>query len=67
VVGIPLIEAVRMLTLTPARVIGVDNHKGSLEPGKDADLAIFDGNWTAWRTMIGGQWAYEQISERSKP
>ncbi len=58
VVGIPLPEAVRMLTLTPARVIGWDGRKGSLEPGKDADLVIFDEDWTAWRTMIGGQWAH---------
>jgi N-acetylglucosamine-6-phosphate deacetylase len=55
-VGIPLIEAIRMLTLTPARVIGVDDRKGSLEVGKDADLAIFNDDWTVWRTMIGGQW-----------
>jgi N-acetylglucosamine-6-phosphate deacetylase len=56
VVGIPLVEAVRMLTLTPARVIGVQDRKGSLEPGKDADLAIFNDDFTAWRTMIGGRW-----------
>jgi len=55
-VGIPLVEAVRMATLTPARVIGVADRKGSLEPGKDADLAIFDANFKPWRTMIGGRW-----------
>ncbi len=58
VVGIPLVEAMRMVTLTPARVIGIQEHKGSLEAGKDADLAIFDDDWTAWRTMIGGRWAF---------
>jgi N-acetylglucosamine-6-phosphate deacetylase len=57
-VGIPLVEAVRMASLTPARVIGVDRTKGSLEPGKEADIAIFEQDFTAWRTMIGGQWAY---------
>jgi len=57
-VGIPLVEAFRMGTLTPARVIGIDDHKGSLEAGKDADIAIFEEDFTAWRTMIGGQWAY---------
>jgi N-acetylglucosamine-6-phosphate deacetylase len=58
VAGIPLVEAVRMLTLTPARVIGYDDRKGSLEPGKEADLAIFNDDWTTWRTMIGGRWVY---------
>jgi N-acetylglucosamine-6-phosphate deacetylase len=56
VVGVPLAEAVRMVTLTPARVIGVADRKGSLEPGKDADIAIFDEDFTAWRTMVGGRW-----------
>jgi N-acetylglucosamine-6-phosphate deacetylase len=55
-VGIPLVEAVRMATLTPARVSGVDARKGSLAPGKDADIAIFETDFTAWRTMIGGRW-----------
>jgi len=57
-VGIPLVEAIRMATLTPACVIGFDDRKGSLEAGKDADLAVFEDDFTAWRTMIGGRWVY---------
>jgi N-acetylglucosamine-6-phosphate deacetylase len=55
-VGIPLVEAVRMVTLTPAKAIGRADQKGSLEPGKDADVAIFNPDFTAWKTMIGGRW-----------
>ncbi len=55
VVGIPLVEAIRMVTLTPARVIGVAGRKGSLEPGKDADIAIFNDDFSAWRVIIGGR------------
>ena len=58
VVGIRLSEAVRMLTLTPARVIDVDDRKGSIAAGKDADLAIFDDDYSVWRTIIGGRWVY---------
>lgn len=58
VAGVPLHEAVRMASLTPARVIGVDDRKGSLEPGKDADIAIFADDFTAWRTMRGGAWIH---------
>jgi len=57
-VDIPLVEAIRMATLTPARVIGFDDRKGSLEAGKDADLAVFEDDFTAWRTMIGGRWVH---------
>lgn len=54
-VGIPLVEAIRMASLTPARVIGVADRKGSLEPGKDADIAIFNTDFTTWGVVIGGQ------------
>jgi N-acetylglucosamine-6-phosphate deacetylase len=56
VVGIPLIEAVRMASLTPARVIHTDLSKGSLEAGKDADLVIYEPDFQAWRVMVGGEW-----------
>ena len=55
-VGVPLPEAVRMASLTPARVIGVADRKGSLAAGKDADIAIFNDDFTAWRTLIHGRW-----------
>jgi N-acetylglucosamine-6-phosphate deacetylase len=58
IVGVPLPEAVRMASLTPARVINIDDYKGSLEVGKDADIVVFNDDFTAWRTMIAGRWAY---------
>jgi N-acetylglucosamine-6-phosphate deacetylase len=58
VVGIPLVDAFRMATTTPASVVGVADRKGSLEPGKDADIAIFEDDFTAWRTMVAGQWVH---------
>lgn len=55
-VGIPILEAIYMASLNPARVIGADQKKGLLARGKDADIAIFNPDFTAWRTMIGGKW-----------
>jgi N-acetylglucosamine-6-phosphate deacetylase len=55
VVGIPLVEAIRMTTLNPARAIGMDASIGSIAPGKRADLAIFEDDFTAWRVMMGGK------------
>lgn len=40
--GIHLEDAVRMASETPARVIGVENTKGTLQKGKDADIVILD-------------------------
>jgi len=56
VVGIPVMEAVRMVTLTPARIIGVAAEIGSLEPGKRADLVVFDEAFVAQRVMLAGEW-----------
>lgn len=54
-VGVPLPEAVRMASLTPARVIGVDGDVGSLEVGKRADIALFEADLTPRCTVIGGR------------
>src|SRR6266699_2161 len=37
-------EALRALTINPARIAGIDDRLGSIEPGKDADLAIWSGD-----------------------
>jgi len=39
--GVPEMEALRMVTLNAAKQLGIDGRVGSLEPGKDADLAVF--------------------------
>lgn len=56
VVGIPLHEAIRMTSLNPARLLNLHGRKGSLEVGKDADLVIYNPDFSAWRTIIAGQW-----------
>ena len=42
--GIPLWDAVRMASLTPARMMGLDEEIGSISPGKRADLLLLDRN-----------------------
>lgn len=42
--GLPWIEALRAITVNPARIWGLDNRYGTLAPGKDADIAIWDGD-----------------------
>jgi N-acetylglucosamine-6-phosphate deacetylase len=38
----PLLQTVRMMTETPARIMGIHRAKGSLSRGKDADVVVFD-------------------------
>ena len=66
-VGVPLAEAVRMASLTPARVIGVGERKGSLEPGKDADLALFEPDLTPRCTVIGGRVVAGRLTRGATP
>ena len=54
IAGVPLVDAVRMMTLTPAGIIGQDGYKGSITAGKDADLVIFDENISVLATIISG-------------
>ena len=42
--GVPFADAIRMASETPTKLIGVDDRKGTLQKGKDADILIFDRN-----------------------
>ncbi len=54
-VGVPLWEAVKMMTLTPARVIGIDRRKGKIQKGYDADIILFDGDINIKSVMQMGE------------
>lgn len=54
-----LAEAYRLGSLTPAKVIGVEKNKGSIEIGKDADLVIWDKDLNAKMTFIEGELVYQ--------
>jgi N-acetylglucosamine-6-phosphate deacetylase len=56
---VPLIEAVRMASETPARIMNINDRKGSLEVGKDADIVIFDENIQIDTTIINGKIVYQ--------
>jgi adenine deaminase len=42
--GVPEEEALKMVTLNPAKQLGIDKRTGSIEVGKDADLVIWNGH-----------------------
>jgi len=52
--GVSLPDAVRMASLNPARVLGIERKKGSLEKGKDADIVIFDKDLKVKHTIVKG-------------
>lgn len=63
--GMPMDAALRAVTIHAAQICRVSDRVGSLEVGKDADIAIFDGNpldvlTEVYCTLINGEIAYRQ-------
>jgi len=59
-VGLPLQEAIRMATINPAKRTGVDGRMGSLEKGKDANIAIVDKDLNVYTTLVKGKVVYKR-------
>ncbi len=52
--GTDLQTAIRMATINPARVLGIENRKGTLNKGSDADIAVFTPEGNLVRSIVGG-------------
>jgi N-acetylglucosamine-6-phosphate deacetylase len=59
---IPLTEALRMITSTPARILGMNDKKGSLAARKHADVVIFDKDIRIETTIVKGKVVYSRES-----
>jgi imidazolonepropionase-like amidohydrolase len=63
-------EALAMITINPARQLGIENRVGSIEPGKDADLVLFDRHPLSTyakvqKVMIDGQFYFDRDKDIS--
>ncbi|UUC43209.1 N-acetylglucosamine-6-phosphate deacetylase [Clostridioides difficile] len=54
-------EAISLASLNPATSLGINDKKGSLEIGKDADIAVFDENLDCKMTLCLGEVVYKNI------
>ena len=59
-VGLSVQDAVKMATINPAKVMGIDREKGSLAEGKDADIVIFDEDIHVTMTIVEGRIVYQE-------
>ncbi|MEO1523958.1 MAG: amidohydrolase family protein [Planctomycetota bacterium] len=65
-------EALEALTISPAKMLGIEDRVGSLEAGKDADILILTGDPLDYRTyvetaIVNGRVAYERAKDRVLP
>jgi hypothetical protein len=64
--------ALKAITITPARMLGLDDRIGSLEEGKDADILILNGSPLDYRTyvdkaIVAGKVAYDRHEDKVYP
>ena len=64
-------HALRLVTLNPAKQLGIDDHTGSIDVGKDADLAVFDGNPMSMfakvlQTYVDGKLYFDRDMDRER-
>ncbi|WP_372343740.1 N-acetylglucosamine-6-phosphate deacetylase [Streptomyces sp. KL116D] len=56
---LPVEDVVRAISANPARLLGIYDQVGSLEPGKNADLVVLDEEFDLKGVMRGGEWLVE--------
>jgi N-acetylglucosamine-6-phosphate deacetylase len=59
-VGISLQDAIRMASLNPAKLIGLDNHFGSIEDGKEGNLVILNEKMAVQKTFVKGNLVFSK-------
>lgn len=60
--GLCLPDAVRLVTLNPAKLLGIEKQKGTIAVGKDADLVVFGKDFKVKMTIVRGRIMYEKRS-----
>ncbi|MEU5040260.1 N-acetylglucosamine-6-phosphate deacetylase [Streptomyces griseorubiginosus] len=57
--GLPVEDVVAAISANPARLLGMSDRIGSLEPGKDADLVLLDDRFDLKGVMRRGEWVVD--------
>ena len=53
--GVPVADAVRMLTLNPATLLGIEFKKGALRTGADADVLLLNDGLQLTNVLVRGE------------
>ena len=58
--NIPVRQAIKSVTLNPAKAIREDSRRGTVEEGKIADLTVLDSQWNVVMTVVSGSIVYQR-------
>ena len=56
-------KAVDLATINPAKVLKIDDKKGSIALGKDADFAVIDADFNVYMTVANGLVVYNNLKK----
>ncbi len=56
--GCSFAEAVESVTAVPASILGLQDRKGSIEKGRDADIVVLDADFSVYATIVEGTLKY---------
>ena len=56
----PFETAIRTVTQRPAELLGIENRKGTIAIGKDADLVLLDSNYCVHATIVAGKIVFQK-------
>lgn len=59
-VGVTISDAVTMASATPSAILGLENRKGWIAPGYDADIVVLDRTYQTTCTIVGGKIVYKK-------
>ena len=62
--NLPIEEALQTATVNPAKLLGIENSKGSIAPGMDADMVVVDKSLNVYMTIVEGKIMYKDKSIR---
>lgn len=62
IADVSLQDSIKMLTITPARIMKIEKYKGLLAPGKDADIVVFNDDFKMQLVMVNGNIRFNNIS-----
>jgi N-acetylglucosamine-6-phosphate deacetylase len=65
ITGCSLATAVKTVTENPARVLGLERHKGRIQVGYDADIVLVDEDLSVYATIVGGRVVYAPSMQTS--
>ncbi|MNT58777.1 N-acetylglucosamine-6-phosphate deacetylase [compost metagenome] len=58
--GVSLVEAVQMMTINPARLLGLDHKIGAIATGMEADIVLFDDDVVIHHSFVAGELRYSK-------